>query len=686
MLSELEELDKSRAWPRLFQRLNWEASQKAGALTAARLPENRQLNRYRDVLPYDHSRIILKEGSPDFINANLVEITRLNKKYILTQGPLPHTAKHFWQMIWEQNSEAVIMLNRVIEKNQIKCYQYWPCGEAYGHVNHLEFGDFRIYYLRELRNEYFTIRSLELENMLTGERRPIDHFHYLTWPDFGVPTSPATFLAFLFEVRKSGVMSADAGPCVIHCSAGIGRSGTFVMVDSVLTEVEHVGDLNQIDIKAMLLEIRQYRVGLIQTPDQLRFTYLAILEGVRVLMPEIYQREKNHHFHLQTNSESRDQDSKTAEVKRNKEEHKNAEEEDETPPPLPPRRRLEATDEPVTKKSRTSDHGMSKTKHITKKMETNKNKSKMMHLFRVVARGRKRQKDDTAARQSSEGTGRLEPEAEKEVFSDDSEGSDEIIDLSSLSDSEPDDESVPEEDLNNEVVEETRLGNDNLKQTEKGLQPTDEEPQHTEEGLQTKDGRPQPKEEGLQTTGGGPSPKEEGLQPSDEGCHHSEEGLQSTDKGCHHSEEGLQPADKGCQHTEEGLRSTDEGCQDTKEGLRSTDEGCQDTTESTLQSRDEWCKITTEGLQSRDEGCKHTEEGIQPTNDGGVNKKDSITQIRKRRREERKQKITDLVENIKKNVKREEDAKVWKSRLKNTLMVVAVCSVAYITFRYFTSG
>lgn len=105
--------------------------------------------------------------------------------------------------------------------------------------------------------------------------------------------------------------------------------------------------------------------------------------------------------------ESRDQDSKTAEVKRNKEEHKNAEEEDETPPPLPPRRRLEATDEPVTKKSRTSDHGMSKTKHITKKMETNKNKSKMMHLFRVVARGRKRQKDDTAARQSSEGTGRL---------------------------------------------------------------------------------------------------------------------------------------------------------------------------------------------------------------------------------------------------------------------------------------
>lgn len=105
--------------------------------------------------------------------------------------------------------------------------------------------------------------------------------------------------------------------------------------------------------------------------------------------------------------ESGDQDSETAVLKRNKEDHKNAEEEEETPPPLPPRRRLEATDEPVTKKSRTSDHGMSKVKHITKKTETNKNKSKMRHLFRFVARGRKRQNDDTAARQSSEGTGRL---------------------------------------------------------------------------------------------------------------------------------------------------------------------------------------------------------------------------------------------------------------------------------------
>lgn len=577
MLSELEELDESKAWPRLFQRLNWEASQKAGALTVARLPENRQLNRYRDVLPYDHSRIILKKGSPDYINANLVEISRLNKKYILTQGPLPNTAKHFWQMIWEQKTKAVIMLNRVVEKNQIKCYQYWPCGEEHGHVGQLEFGNFRIYYRQELRNEYFTIRSLELENISTGETRPIYHFHYLTWPDFGVPTSPATFLAFLFEVRKTGVMSADIGPCVIHCSAGIGRSGTFVMVDSILTEVERMGNLDQIDIKAMLLEIRQYRVGLIQTPDQLRFTYLAILEGVRVLMPSVYQKAENHHIHSQTSAESGRRDSKAVAYERDKKDHEE-EEEEESPPPVPPRQRPEVTDEPVAKKSRTNNH---------------------------------------------------EPEAEQDLLSESSEGSDEIINLSSLSDSEPEDGPISKGDLDIKVFEETRLGNNSLKEKN--------EPSSVQAQLQQ-------------------------------------------------TKKVLQPKNEGPSHTSETFQQTDEEeLQYTKEDPQIRNEGCQGTEGRSPQSDHEEYK-TEKDLRSTVDRTKQTNEHLQPTDGGEVKEKDSIAQIRKRRRDERKQKITDLVENIKKNVKREEDAKVWRSRLKNTFIAVAVCSVAYFTFRYFTSG
>ncbi|XP_020610211.1 tyrosine-protein phosphatase non-receptor type 1-like, partial [Orbicella faveolata] len=556
----------------IWQRLNWEASQKAGALTAARLPENRQLNRYRDVLPYDHSRIILNEGSPDYINANLVEITRLNKKYILTQGPLPHTAKHFWQMIWEQKTEAVIMLNRVVEKNQIKCYQYWPCGEEYGHVSHLEFGNFRIHYLQELRSEYFTIRSLELENILVSSCKIIlictlIHMVNCAYCVFHTTEIIEGINLFLYEVRAF---------FFLYLSAGIGRSGTFVMVDSILTEVEGMGDMDQIDIKAMLLEIRQYRVGLIQTPDQLRFTYLAILEGVRVLMPDVYQRAENCHTHLQTSAESGGHNSKAVAVERDK---KDQEEEEETPPPLPPRQRPEVTDAPVTKKSRPNND---------------------------------------------------EPESQQELFSDSSEGSEEIINLSSLSDSEPEDGLIPKEDRDNKVFEETHLGNNSLKEKN--------EPSSVQTQLQQTKKVPQPENEG-------PSHTSETLQPTDE---------------------------EELQHTEEGPRITNEGCQRTEEsGPQSEHEGC--------------CK-TEKGFQSTDDRTKQTKEHLQPTDGEGIKEKDSITQIRKRRRDERKQKITELVENIKKNVKREEDAKVWRSRLKNTFIVVAVCSVAYFTFRYFTSG
>ncbi|XP_073233033.1 tyrosine-protein phosphatase non-receptor type 1-like isoform X1 [Porites lutea] len=533
MLAELEELDKSRAWPRLFQRLNWEASQKAGAVTAAKLPENRQLNRYRDVLPYDHSRIILKEQSPDYINANLVEVPRLNQSYILTQGPLPHTVEHFWQMIWEQKSAAVVMLNKVVEKNQKKCFQYWPCGEVYGHVDQMEFGNFRIYYIQEKGDEFFTIRTLELESVLSGEKRVIYHFHYFTWPDFGVPTSPATFLAFLFEVRKAGVLSSDVGPCVIHCSAGIGRSGTFVMVDSILKEIEYAEDMDQISITDVLLEVRQYRAGLIQTPDQLRFTYLAILEGARVLMPEIFKRAVNRHLQSSAAGEN---ESHEETVEQNSRASINQEDSgEETPPPLPPRRRLEAAaaDEPETKRSRPVEH---------------------------------------------------EPEPEKEVFSDSSDGSDEIIDLSSISDSEPEEESVKvnEEDVDSKL----------------------EEPAAHE-----------------------PSSKE--LEKENEG----EKSLQQTDQ------------------TEKDKQQDDEGLQQTEQAFQETE--------------------TNEVLQHSDEG--ETKE------------KDSATELRRRKREERKQKITGLVENIKKNVKREEDAKVWKSRLKRTLIAVVVCSVVYVTFKYLTS-
>ncbi|KAK3511880.1 hypothetical protein QTP70_027473 [Hemibagrus guttatus] len=198
------------------------------------------------------------------------------------QGPLRNTCGHFWLMIWEQKSKAVIMLNRVIEKGSEKCAQYWPTQEEH----EMEFQDthFVVRLLSEDVKSYYTTRLLELQNTNMKEKREIYHFHYTTWPDFGVPESPASFLNFLFKVRESGSLGADNGPAVVHCSAGIGRSGTFSLVDTCLVLMDKRKDPSSVDIKKVLLDMRRFRMGLIQTPDQLRFSYMAVLEGAKCIM------------------------------------------------------------------------------------------------------------------------------------------------------------------------------------------------------------------------------------------------------------------------------------------------------------------------------------------------------------------------------------------------------------------
>uniref|UniRef100_A0A452TP82 Tyrosine-protein phosphatase non-receptor type n=1 Tax=Ursus maritimus TaxID=29073 RepID=A0A452TP82_URSMA len=244
----------------------------------AKFPENRNRNRYRDVSPYDHSRVKLQNADNDYINASLVDIEEAQRSYILTQGPLPNTGCHFWLMVWQQNTKAVVMLNRVVEKESVKCAQYWPTKDDQ-EMLFKETG-FTVKFLSEDVKSYYTVHLLQLENISSGETRTISHFHYTTWPDFGVPESPASFLNFLFKVRESGSLNPEHGPAVIHCSAGIGRSGTFSLVDTCLVLMEKGDDIN---IKQLLLNMRKYRMGLIQTPDQLRFSYMTIIEGAKFI-------------------------------------------------------------------------------------------------------------------------------------------------------------------------------------------------------------------------------------------------------------------------------------------------------------------------------------------------------------------------------------------------------------------
>nr|CAQ14262.1 protein tyrosine phosphatase 1b [Danio rerio] len=287
MEAEFREIDEHGNWNDVYQEIRQQSSDLPCKI--AKLPENRSRNRYRDVSPFDHSRICLQIGCNDYINASLISVEEAQRKYILTQGPLPNTCGHFWEMVWEQRSRGVVMLNRVIEKGSVKCAQYWPQREEREAV--FEDTNFRLTLISEDVKSYYTVRQLELENLSTQETREILHFHYTTWPDFGVPESPASFLNFLFKVRESGCLSPELGPVVVHCSAGIGRSGTFCLVDTCLLLMSQRKDPSSVRIQEVLLEMRRYRMGLIQTADQLRFSYLAFIEGAKYIMGDTSVQE-----------------------------------------------------------------------------------------------------------------------------------------------------------------------------------------------------------------------------------------------------------------------------------------------------------------------------------------------------------------------------------------------------------
>jgi len=216
----------------------------------------------------------------DYINANHVKVEEVGRSYILAQGPLQHTCGHYWQMIWEQKTAGIVMLNKCVERGMNKCYPYWPqTGEE-----PLQYGKFRVDNLGCEDESFYHLTHLKLENTETNESRVVLHFHYIRWPDFGVPQTPDVFLDFLYAVRNSGVLGQDVGPCVVHCSAGIGRSGTFCLVDVCLVKLEQTRDLNSLNIQQILLDMRRQRLGLIQTPDQLRFSYIAILQGAMQIL------------------------------------------------------------------------------------------------------------------------------------------------------------------------------------------------------------------------------------------------------------------------------------------------------------------------------------------------------------------------------------------------------------------
>ncbi|KAL5277739.1 hypothetical protein ACFFRR_002766 [Megaselia abdita] len=265
-----------------------------GTFDHARMKNNLSKNRYTDVLCYDHSRVILSSKScsvddksdnndgSDYINANFVDGYKQKNAYISTQGPLPKTSHDFWRMIWEQQCLLIVMTTRVMERGRIKCGQYWePLEDSV-----CQFGDYQVRTFSVDSNDDYTVASLQLRNVKTDEVRSVSHWQFTSWPDYGVPSTAMAMLNFLQKVRvKQAEMVQSLGdtwnghprgpPIVVHCSAGIGRTGTFITLDICISRLEDVGTA---DIRGTVEKIRGQRANSIQMPDQYVFCHLALIE------------------------------------------------------------------------------------------------------------------------------------------------------------------------------------------------------------------------------------------------------------------------------------------------------------------------------------------------------------------------------------------------------------------------
>ncbi|VDK20967.1 unnamed protein product [Taenia asiatica] len=293
-------------------------------------PANRPKNRYANVVTYDHSRVVLSrvdgDLESDYINANFLDGYNRKRAYIATQGPLPNTVCDFWRMVWEQRSSTIVAMTRLEERERIKCEQYWPTSGLPANarlsptksvdwlsprttmitsesaqtiataspspIATTTYGQITVSLMDAMELAYYTVRTFTVQKSGCREKREIRHLQFTAWPDHGVPNHPAPLLMFLRRVNAEFV--PDVGPIIVHCSAGVGRTGAYIVLDILLQQMHHE---NAVNVLAVVTQLRSQRNFVVQTKEQYAFIYEALLEAALSGNTELSARQLRGHWH-----------------------------------------------------------------------------------------------------------------------------------------------------------------------------------------------------------------------------------------------------------------------------------------------------------------------------------------------------------------------------------------------------
>ncbi|XP_055511302.1 tyrosine-protein phosphatase non-receptor type 11 isoform X1 [Leucoraja erinacea] len=264
--------------------------------------ENKNKNRYKNILPFDHTRVVLHDGDvteagSDYINANFIThdidsnrtTTRPKKSYIATQGCLQNTVNDFWRMVFQENSRVIVMTTKEVERGKSKCVKYWP-----DEMSLKEYGAMRVRNVRENPAHDYILRELKLSQVgQQSTERTVWQYHFKTWPDHGVPSDPGGVLDFLEEINIKQENIPETGPSVVHCSAGIGRTGTFIVIDILIDIIREKGVDCDIDVPKSIQMVRSQRSGMVQTEAQYRFIYMAVQHYIETLQRRIEEEQKS---------------------------------------------------------------------------------------------------------------------------------------------------------------------------------------------------------------------------------------------------------------------------------------------------------------------------------------------------------------------------------------------------------